>query len=118
VIENIVQDSDFVWEAVNIPNRGQIPNLPEDAIIECPGLLNARGATGIHVGPMPEGIAELLRREITVSHLTVDAVVEGDRQLALQALLLDPVIRDLDTGKKVLDDYLSAYREYLPSFWA
>ena len=118
VIENIVQDSNFVWEAVNIPNRGQIPNLPEDAIIELPGLLNARGATGIPVGPMPEGIAELLRREITISHLTVDAVVEGDRKLALQALLLDPVIRDLDIGKQVLEDYLITYRQYLPSFWA
>ena len=118
VIENIVQDSNFVWEAVNIPNRGQIENLPEGAIIELPGLLSARGATGIPVGPLPEGIAELLRREITVSHLTVDAVVEGDRKLALQALLLDPVIRDLDTGQNVLDDYLSTYREYLPSFWA
>jgi alpha-galactosidase len=117
VIENIVQDTNFVWEAVNIPNRGQIPNLPEDAIIELPGLLNARGASGIHVGPMPEGIAELLRREISVSHLTADAVVAGDRQLALQGLLLDPVIRDLDTGELILNDYLSTYREYLPTFW-
>lgn len=118
VIENIVKDSDFLWEAVNVPNLGQIPNLPANAIIELPGLLNARGVTGIPVGPLPEGIAELLRREITISHLTVDAVVKGDRQLALQALLLDPVIRDLDTGQKVLEDYLATYREYLPSFWA
>ncbi len=118
VIENIVQDSDFVWEAVNIPNRGQIPNLTEGAIVELPGVLNARGAAGIHVGAMPEGIAELLRREITISHLTVDAVVEGDRQLALQALLLGPVIRDLDIGKKILNDYLSTYQAYLPTFWS
>jgi alpha-galactosidase len=66
---------------------------------------------------MPEGIAELLRREITVSHLTVDAVVKGDRDLALQALLLDPVIRDIDVAQQVLDDYLVTYREHLPSFW-
>jgi len=118
VIENIVKDSNYVWEAVNIPNLGQIPNLPKDAIVEVPGLLSAKGATGIPVGPMPDGIAELLRREITVSHLNVDAVVEGDRQLALQALLLDPVISDLDTGQKVLEDFLTTYREYLPTFWA
>ena len=110
-------NSDLVWEAVNIPNRGQIPNLPEDAIIELPGVLNADGVTGVFIGEMPEGIAELLRREITISHLTVDSVVKGDRQLALQALLLDPVIRDMDVAKQILDEYLLAYKEHLPTFW-
>ncbi|MDF1520635.1 MAG: hypothetical protein RQ728_02690 [Brevefilum sp.] len=118
IIENILNDSDLVWEAVNVPNQGYIPNLPEGAIIELPGLLNASGVTGIPVGEMPEGIAELLRREITVSHLTVDSVVHGDRGLALQALLLDPVVRDMDVAKQVLEDYLAIYREHLPSFWA
>lgn len=117
VIENILLNSDLLWEAVNIPNQGQIPNLPAGAIIELPGLLNARGATGIQLGLMPEGIAELLRREITISHLTVDSVVHGDRQLALQALLLDPVVRDLDVANQILDDYLLTYRKHLPTFW-
>jgi alpha-galactosidase len=117
VIENIQMNSDLVWEAVNVPNQGQITNLPKDAIIELPGILNAEGVTGIHLGALPEGIAELLRREITVSHLTVDAVVTGNRQLALQALLLDPVIRDLDVAQQILNEYLVAYREHLPTFW-
>lgn len=117
VIENIVLDSDLLWKAVNIPNQGQIPNLPEGAIIELPGLLSARGATGIPVGNLPEGIAELLRREATISHLCVDSVVAGDRELALQALLLDPVIRDMDVARQVLEDYLETYREHLPTFW-
>jgi alpha-galactosidase len=117
VIENIQKDSDFLWEAVNVPNKGQVPNLPEGAIIELPGLLNADGVTGVHVGVMPDGIAELLRREITVSHLTADAVVQGDRRLALQALLLDPVIRDMDTADQILEDYLRTYKQYLPTFW-
>jgi len=117
IIENILEDSDLVWEAVDIPNRGHIPNLPDGAIIELPGMLNARGVNGIPIGEMPQGIAELLHREITVSHLTVDAVVNGDRDLALQALLLDPVIRDMDVAQQILDDYLLTYREHLPSFW-
>lgn len=117
VIENIQMNSDLVWEAVNVPNRGQISNLPLGAIIELPGVLNADGVTGVHIGEMPEGIAELLRREITISHLTVDSVVKGDRQMALQALLLDPVIRDLDVAKQILDEYLIAYQEHLPTFW-
>ena len=43
--------------------------------------------------------------------------VSGNRQLALQALLLDPVITDLDVAQQVLDDYLESYRQYLPQFW-
>ena len=117
IIVNILNNTDLVWEAVNIPNQGQITNLPHNAIIELPGLLNARGVSGIHIGEMPDGIAELLRREITISHLTVDAVVNGDRRLALQALLLDPVIRDMDVARHILDDYLATYRPHLPSFW-
>lgn len=66
---------------------------------------------------MPEGIAELLRRELTVVRLAVDAAVQGDRQLALQCLLLDPVITDLDVAQHILDDYLDCYRDYLPQFW-
>ena len=117
VIESILNDAGLLWEAVNIPNRGYIRNLPEDAIVELPGILDDQGVHGVKIGEMPPGIAELLRREITVSHLTVDSVVQGDRDLALQALLLDPVIRDMDVAKKILDDYLSTYRKHLPTFW-
>lgn len=117
VIENIHSDSGMYWEALNIPNAGYIPNLPEGSIVELPGTLNANGAIGNQIGGLPEGIAELIRREISVSHLTVDSVVAGDRQLALQALLLDPVIRDMDLAKLILDDYLTVYRQYLPTFW-
>ncbi len=66
---------------------------------------------------MPEGIAELLRRELAVVRLAVDAAVQGDRQLALQCLLLDPVVTDLDVAQQILDDYLDCYRDYLPQFW-
>ena len=117
VIESILNDAGLLWEAVNIPNRGYIRNLPEDAIVELPGILDDQGVHGVKIGEMPPGIAELLRREITVSHLTVDSVIQGDRDLALQALLLDPVIRDMDVAKKILDDYLSTYRKHLPTFW-
>jgi len=117
VIENIHKDGHLIWEAVNIPNQGLIPNLPADAIIELPGLLHAAGVTGIPVGALPEGIAALLRREITASHLTVDAVVKGDRRLAKQVLLLDPVIQDMEMADKILTDYLESYQEYLPTFW-
>jgi alpha-galactosidase/6-phospho-beta-glucosidase family protein len=39
------------------------------------------------------------------------------RQAALQCLLLDPVVTDLEVAQQILDDYLETYRDYLPQFW-
>lgn len=117
IIENIAGAGEHMHLAVNLPNRGYITNLPGGAIVEVPGVVTGGGVQGVGVGDMPEPIAELLRREITVVRLSVDAAVKGDRQAALQALLLDPVVTDMDVAKQILDDYLTTYREYLPQFW-
>jgi alpha-galactosidase len=117
LIENIAGAGNHFHMAVNLPNQGYITNLPEGAIVEMPGLVSGAGIQGVGVGPLPECIAELCRREISVVRLCVDAAVHGDRQTALQCLLLDPVISDLDVAGHILDDYLETYREYLPQFW-
>ncbi len=117
MIENIAGAGNHYHLAVNVPNRGAISNLPEGAIVEVPGLVSGAGVQGVCVGALPEPIAELCRREITVARLCVDAAVNGDRRAALQCLLLDPVITDFEVAQKVLDDYLTTYREYLPQFW-
>lgn len=116
VIEGMLGGKTIDWDAVNLPNRGLIANLPSGAIVEVPGRLGAQGPQGVAVGALPEGIAELCRREITASQLCVDAAVKGDRRLALQCLLLDPVVRDIDTAEKILDAYIKAYRDYFPPF--
>jgi alpha-galactosidase len=103
--------------AANLPNTGQIANLPIGATVETPVVVNGAGIQPVHMGAFPEPIAELLRREVTVAQLCVDAAVAGDREKALQCLLLDPIITDIDTARKILDDYLTSYKEYLPQFW-
>ena len=117
MIESIAGAGNHYHQAAILPNTGQIANLPLGATIETPVFVDGAGVHPLSVGALPEGIAELLRREITVSQLCVDSVLEGDRQKALQSLLLDPIIRDLDVAQQVLDDYLTTYREYLPQFW-
>lgn len=103
--------------AVNRPNVGQISNLPMNAIVETPAVLTGMGVQPVAVSALPEAVAELLRRELAVVKLCVDSVIEGDRQKALQCLLLDPVITDMDVAGQILDDYLVTYKKYLPSFW-
>lgn len=117
MIENIAGAGSHYHLAANLPNVGQIANLPHGATVETPVQVNGAGIHPVHVGALPEPIAELCRRETTVAQLCVDAVLEGSREKALQCLLLDPVITDIDTAKKILDDYLTSYKEYLPQFW-
>ncbi len=117
MIENIAGAGNHYHIAANLPNVGQISNLPRNAIVETPVWVDGDGIHPVHVGALPEPVAELCRRELLTAQLGIDAAVEGDRQKALQCLLLDPVMRDIETAKRVLDDYLATYREHLPQFW-
>jgi len=117
LIGAIVHNDNYYHQQLNIPNEGLlIPNLPQDAIIEVPGIVSGMGLQGLTFPPLPEGIAELCRRELALSSLTIDAVAQGDRNLALQALLLDPMVTDIDTARRILDDFIVEFEEYLPQF--
>jgi alpha-galactosidase len=117
IIEAITYNDNYYSEQLNIPNNGGlIPNLPEDVVVEVPGVISSFGIQGIAFPPLPEGIAELCRRELRLSSLMVDAAVTGDRSMALQCLMLDPMVDDLDTARAILKDFLVEFAEYLPQF--
>lgn len=104
--------------SVDIRNGGCIPNLPSEAVVEVPGLVSGDGVRGLKMGPLPEGIAALARKQITVQELAVAAAVKGDRNLALQALILDPVVDSLTKAEKVLDKIINAHQAYIsPAFF-
>lgn len=102
--------------AVNIPNKGCISNLPDDALVEVPGIVSAVGVRGVHVGPLPEGLAAMLRQQVDIQKLVVEAGVKGDRNAALQALLLDPTVHSYAQAKYMLDELLTVHARYLPQF--
>jgi alpha-galactosidase len=79
--------------------------------------VDGAGVHAVHMGGLPEPVAELCRRELAVVQLCVDSAIEGDRKKALQCLLLDPVISDIEAAQQILDDYLVTYREHLPQYW-
>jgi alpha-galactosidase len=116
LIEAIAGNTDAFIPTVNIPNQGYIPNLPDGVIVEVPAVANGAGIHGLGLDPLPESIAELCRREAASAGLVVDAAVTGNREIALQALLLDPMISDFDQADCILNDYLDAYAEWLPQF--
>jgi alpha-galactosidase len=117
MIENITCAGEHYHLAANLPNVGQISNLPLGAMVETPVMVNGAGIHPVHMGALPEPVAELCRRELMTAQLGVDAAVEGSYEKALQCLLLDPAIHDLDSAKLILDDYLETYKKHLPQFW-
>jgi alpha-galactosidase len=116
VIDGLLGGEQVYRAAINIANQGHVPNLPAGAIVEVPALVDSSGIQGLNTGALPEVIAELCRREISVASLSVQAAATGDRQAAWQALLFDPCINDLDTARHILDAYLEEYAGYLPQF--
>lgn len=102
--------------SVNMPNRGYIANLPDDAIVEAPAMVDATGIHPIPIGALPEPIAAMCRTQITIIDRVVEAGVHGDRAAALHALLLDPHISSARQAQAILDELLAAQRAYLPQF--
>jgi alpha-galactosidase len=102
--------------SVNIPNNGCISNLPDDAVVEVPGIVSGLGVHGVQVGPLPEGLAAMLRQQVDIQKLVVEAGVHGDRNAALQALLLDPTVHSYAQAKYMLEELLSVHARYLPQF--
>jgi alpha-galactosidase len=105
------------FDAVNIPNYGLVTNLPEGAIIEIPATVSHNGIRGVFIGDIPHGIATMLSQRIYQQNLTMEAALNGDRQLALQAILLDPLVPSIEIAEEVLDDLLDAHEDHLPRFY-
>jgi alpha-galactosidase len=116
IIVGVMENRNAYEVAVDVPNKGYISNLPENAIVEVPGVTSGFGVRGVGVGPLPEPIAALCRTQITVASLAVDAAVTGSVELALQALLVDPMVNDIDQARALLDEMLDVQRDYLPQF--
>ncbi len=116
IIEARQADANAYMPALNLANCGALPGLPDWAIVETPAIVNRIGVHPVSVPALPPAITEICRREVALAALVIDAAVSGDRNLALQALLMDPMINDIDRAKAILDDFLVSFAEWLPQF--
>ncbi len=101
---------------VNVPNRGAIAHLPDDAIVEIPAVVDARGAQALVVGEMPPEMLGLVQIVHAYERLTVQAAVEGSYEKALKALTIHPLVPSIDVAEALLNDLLDAHRQHLPQF--
>ena len=104
---------------VNIPNRGQIPNLPLGAVVETNALFGKNRIEPVYAGNMPSQILPLVARHIYNQENTLTAALRCDRKLGFSTFMNDPQMASvsLRDGQKLFDDMLENQREYLPKEW-
>ena len=103
----------------NVLNRGFIPNLPAEAVVEVPCLVDRNGVQGTHVGPLPTQCAALNMTNINVQLLTIEAALTRSRDKIYQAAMLDPHTAaelSIDDIVKMCDDLIDAHGTMLPAY--
>ena len=103
----------------NIINHGLIPNLPPEACVEVPCLVDGNGIQGCYVGNLPEVCAAYNRTNINVQMLTIEAALTHRRECIYQAAMLDPHTAGeltIDQIRALCDDLIAAHGDWLPKY--
>ena len=102
----------------NLKNIGQVSNLPMGTVVETACLIDKNGITPITYGALPDCIAALMEPLANVFNMTVKACLERDKELALQALRLDPTCSHLtwDQVNEMGERLLKAHKKFITIF--
>lgn len=114
----IVTDTPYVLYG-NLPNSGQIPQLPMGAAVETPCLADANGVQPTVVDNIPPQLIALMRTQINVQELTVRALVDENPEHIYHAAMMDPHTAaelDLRQIRNLVDDLLTAHGDWIPAF--
>ncbi|MBQ7007401.1 MAG: alpha-glucosidase/alpha-galactosidase [Oscillospiraceae bacterium] len=120
IMESIVTGNTYKIGG-NVLNTGHlITNLPQEACVEVPCLIDGYGVHPCHVGALPIQCAAMNMTNINVQLLTIEAARTRKLEHIYQAAMLDPHTAselDIDTIKKMVDDLIVAHGDYLPKYY-
>jgi alpha-galactosidase len=102
---------------MNLPNTGQVAEVPEGAVVECIGKIE-NGSVSPRDRASAGAATEHLRRIVESQELTVAAAIQGDRKLVMRAMLADPVAGSLpfERVSSMTEEMLAATSRWLPQF--
>jgi alpha-galactosidase len=101
--------------AVNVLNRGYVPNLPEGAIVEVPATVDGDGFAPTVMPPIAEPLAEFMKVQIELQDLVVKSAITGDPAPAFEALCRDPLSPpDEASCRKIFDEMMLIQADALP----
>jgi 6-phospho-beta-glucosidase len=101
---------------VDLRNGSTIAGLAREAVVEVPAFVDRDGAHSVPVEPLPPEMLGLVQAVTAYEELAIRAARTGDRDVALKALIANPLVRQWDLAESVLDALVEANREYLPAF--
>jgi 6-phospho-beta-glucosidase len=104
-------------QVVDTRNQGALPDLPDDAVVEVPARIDRDGAHPVSLGPLPPEMRGLIQQVKAYEELTIRAARTGDRDVALRALMANPLVGRWQVAAPLLDALLDANREHLPRFF-
>ncbi|MGJ4997738.1 alpha-glucosidase/alpha-galactosidase [Bradyrhizobium sp. HKCCYLS3077] len=113
VIASVLHDRRQVIESGVVLNRGVVSNLAADAAVEVPVVADRGGIHPVSLGPLPDPVAKLMSVQVQVQQLAVQAAMTASKELALQALLIDPVVNSGSAARKILDELWEINRPYI-----
>jgi alpha-galactosidase len=103
----------------NVPNDGLIDNLPQGCCVEVPCLVDKNGVQPTRMGAIPPQLAGVMRTNVNVQELVVEAALTGKREHIYHAAMLDPHTAaelDLDQIWHLVDDLIEAHGDLLPAY--
>jgi 6-phospho-beta-glucosidase len=104
-------------QVVDTRNDGALADLPSDAVVEVPARIDREGAHPLPLEPLGPEIRGLVQQVKAYEELAIAAAVSGDRRVALQALIANPLVGRWDMAEPLLTALLDANRAYLPRFF-
>jgi 6-phospho-beta-glucosidase len=116
LVASLHADTDDV-QVVNVRNDGAIPNLPDAAVVEVAARIDRAGAHPLPLDPLAPEMLGLVEHAKAYELLAVRAALSGDRTVALNALMTNPLVGDYRVAQPLLDVLLEANREHLPRFF-
>ncbi len=103
-------------QVVDVRNDGALPDLPDTAVVEVPARIDRDGAHPLPLAPLAPELRGLVQAVKAYEELAIAAAVSGDEQIALKALLANPLVPDLQAAEGLLDAIIEVNLRFLPKF--
>ena len=103
---------------VNMPNRGQIPNLPNDVVVETNATFRSGNVVPVAAGNLPNEIYGLIARAVANQEVVVEAGLTRDLELAFNAFINDPLVTlDIDDARALYNEMIDNTKKYLGEYF-
>lgn len=103
----------------NVLNNGLITNLPGEAVVEVPCMVDRNGINPCYIGALPQQLAALNRTNINVQLMTIEAALTRKKEAIYMAAMLDPHTSSelsMDEIVSMCDDLIDAHGDWLPQY--